>query len=357
MLWAGNLNINSLHPQTFTYTPKLWLLDLSKNDFTTISSDVFMPVRKLSSLTMIEAGIQSLDFLIEANLKEIQLLIFRKNSIAAINETLIDNLSKLSLLDLQGNEFSCDCDNGWFIDWTINNNNTQVLDADNFKCNYPANLRGSRLMDLDKDSCIVDVGLLCFVCTTAFVLLTLLSSFLYHFWKLQIIYTYYLFLAFLYNKKQQKKQTHLNLQYDAFISYNTHDELWVMRELLPKLERQQGWKLCLHHRDFQPGKPILDNIVDGIYSSRKTICIISSHYLESEWCSREIQVASFRLFDERKDVLILVFLEEIPPHYLSPYYRMRSLIKKRTYLTWPKPGEDTEVFWKKLQVALGTKGK
>lgn len=39
------------------------------------------------------------------------------------------------------------------------------------------------------------------------------------------------------------------------------------------------------------GKPILDNITDAIYQSRKTLCVISRRYLESEWCSREIQVA------------------------------------------------------------------
>ncbi|KAL4609057.1 toll-like receptor 22 precursor-like [Arapaima gigas] len=112
-----------------------------------------------------------------------------------------------------------------------------------------------------------------------------------------------------------------------------------MRELLPQLEDNQG-------------RPILDNVVDGIYGSRKTICLISRHYLESEWCSREIQLASFRLFDEKKDVLVLVFLEDIPACQLSPYHRMRQLVKKRTYLTWPKPGQDTRVFWCKLQQAL-----
>ena len=39
------------------------------------------------------------------------------------------------------------------------------------------------------------------------------------------------------------------------------------------------------------GKPIIENITDAIYSSRKTICVISRHYLQSEWCSREIQIA------------------------------------------------------------------
>lgn len=39
------------------------------------------------------------------------------------------------------------------------------------------------------------------------------------------------------------------------------------------------------------GRPIIENITEAIYSSRKTICVISKYYLESEWCSREIQMA------------------------------------------------------------------
>ncbi|XP_068438014.1 toll-like receptor 13 isoform X2 [Clinocottus analis] len=102
------------------------------------------------------------------------------------------------------------------------------------------------------------------------------------------------------------------------------------------------------------GKPIMNNITDAIYGSRKTICVISRRYLESEWCSREIQVASFRLFDEQKDVLILVFLEDIPIAQLSPYYRMRKMLKRRTYLSWTRAGEHPELFWEKLRQALKT---
>lgn len=63
-------------------------------------------------------------------------------------------------------------------------------------------------------------------------------------------------------------------------------------------------------------------------------------------------LSSFRLFDERKDVLILVFLEEIPTYLLSPYYRMRKMLKKKTYLSWPRAGEHIELFWEKLRQAL-----
>ncbi|XP_051740044.1 toll-like receptor 13 [Ctenopharyngodon idella] len=352
-LQAENLNINSLDPDTFTYTPYLWVLDLSRNELLSLTTRLFLPLRVLKTLHLSKVGLQSLDFLINANLSKLHLLHVSTNALSVINETLIQSLPTLIYLDLRENYLSCDCTNAWFVNWTISSNDTEVESAYELTCNYPDKIKGHKLLDLDVDSCNVDVGFFCFISTATLVSMTLLGSFLFHFLRWQVVYAYYLLLAFLHDNKQQRKPN--GLQYDAFISYNVHDELWVMRELLPQLEGEQGWKLCLHHRDFEPGKPIMDNIVNGIYSSRKTICVISHHYLESEWCSREIQVASFRLFDEKKDVLILVFLEHIPSHQLSPYYRMKRLIQKKTYLRWPKPGEDTRVFWQKLRVALENK--
>ncbi|CAM5133062.1 unnamed protein product [Eretmochelys imbricata] len=147
---------------------------------------------------------------------------------------------------------------------------------------------------------------------------------------------------------------HKKYEYDMFVSYNTHDQEWVINELLPTLEDKYHWRLCLHHCDFEPGKCILKNIVENIYASRKTICVITHHYLESESCSKEMQVASFRLFDEHMDVLVLIFLEHIPSDSLSPYHRMRKLVKKKTYLTWPQEEKEIPLFWHKLNMALKT---
>uniref|UniRef100_A0A3Q4GKI3 TIR domain-containing protein n=1 Tax=Neolamprologus brichardi TaxID=32507 RepID=A0A3Q4GKI3_NEOBR len=66
-------------------------------------------------------------------------------------------------------------------------------------------------------------------------------------------------------------------------------------------------------------------------------------------------IFSFRLFDEQTDVLILVFMEEIPSYLLSPYHRMRKMLKRKTYLSWPRAGAHTELFWEKLCQALETR--
>ncbi|CAL8280960.1 unnamed protein product [Arctogadus glacialis] len=344
--------LHSLHPHTFNYTPNLNRLYLSQNAFADIPDNLFSPIQKLQRLYISQTNLRSLDFLLHANLTELEFLQVGKNTFSVITEPVMLSLSALEYLDLQGNSFTCNCDNAWFLQWVINNKQTQVFDAYNFECNFPPNLKGRKLLEIDVRSCTVDMGFICYISTTCAVIMTIAVSFTHKFLQWHLVYAYYLMLAFLYNSKNKDKGAH---QYDAFVSYNANDEGWVLGELLPKLEDEQGWRLCLHHRDFQPGKPIMENITDAIYGSRKTICVVSRDYLESEWCSREIQVASFRLFDEQKDVLILVFLEDIPMQQLSPYYRMRRLLKRQTYLSWSRADAHPDLFWEKLRQALETR--
>ncbi|KAM4544187.1 uncharacterized protein V3H82_021979 [Fundulus diaphanus] len=347
---ARKIHITRLDKDMFQHTPKLENLDVAANDLGDVSSQLFAPVRNLKNLYLHRAGLHSLDFLIDANLTKLEFLQVRHNQYSVVTEDVIKSLPSLAYVDFSYISFSCDCDNSWFLNWTIANTQTQVDDAYNYTCNYPDEFKGTRLLDFDLTSCLEDKGFICFVSTTSLILFVMVASFTYHFMKSQLYIAYYLFWAWLFDSKYKNKQS--PHQYDAFVSYNNNDEPWVIGEMLPKLEGEQGWRLCLHHRDFEPGKPIVDNITDAIYSSRKTICVVSRRYLRSEWCSREVQTASFRLFDEQKDVLILVFLEDIPTYLLSPYHRMRKLLKKQTYLSWPRAADQPEVFWEKLRKAL-----
>ncbi|KAG7225247.1 hypothetical protein INR49_014637, partial [Caranx melampygus] len=333
-------------PNTFQYNHQLKKLTIRETDLSDLIPELFLPIPNLQVLELSYGNVQSLDFLAQANLSALRHLSLTSNKLTVINHTVFQFLPALTYLDLEGNPFTCDCSNVGFIQWVRSNKQTQVVNTPQYMCSFPVAEQGSKLLDFDIQSCWIDFSFLYFITSTCLVLLTLLSSFIYHFLRWQIAYAFHLFQAFLCDTKKKRKGAPYH--YDAFISYNVHDEDWVYREMLPLLEGEQGWRLCLHHRDFQPGKPIIENITDAIYSSRKTICVISHHYLQSEWCSREIQMASFRLFDEQKDVLILLFLEEIPTWQLSPYHRMRKLVKKRTYLSWPKAGQHTGVFWQNV---------
>ncbi|XP_026205512.1 toll-like receptor 13 isoform X1 [Anabas testudineus] len=349
---ADNISVSAPDPITFQFNPQLKRLTITRTDLSDLDPELFHPIPNLEVLDFSNCYLKSLDFLAQVDLSALRYLKVTDNDLTVINETVFQSLPALTYLDLGNNPFTCDCSNAGFIQWVMSNAQTQVVNAHQYTCSFPVAQQGRKLLEFNTESCWMDVSFICFISSTCLVVLTLLSSFIYHFLRWQLAYGFYLFLAFLYDSRKKKKGT--PHQFDAFVSYNVHDEAWVYREMLPVLEEEQGWRLCLHHRDFQPGKPIMENITDAIYGSRKTICVISRHYLQSEWCSREIQMASFRLFDEQKDVLILLFLEEIPTQQLSPYYRMRKLVKRRTYLSWPQAGQHTGVFWQNVRRALET---
>ncbi|XP_072297878.1 uncharacterized protein [Eucyclogobius newberryi] len=347
---CNKLEISNVSNNIFSHTPRLRSLDISSNNLFDLSPELFAPIPHLNSLKIGDTNLGSLDFLLNAKLTKLTFLKAQKNVFSVISEDIIRSVPSLLELDLKQNSFTCKCENSWLVQWIQNNNQTQVRDAHSFKCNYPPECKGSKLLELNVQSCLVDVGFLSFIFSSCLNVLILLVSFIFHFSRFQLTYAYYIFLAWLYDSKNRQKRA--ASRYDAFVSYNTGDEAWVYEELVPRLEQEQGWRLCLHHRDFLPGKPIVENMADAIYGSRKTICVISQGYLQSEWCSKELQLASFRLFDEHEDVLILLFLEDIPSSHLSPYYRMKRLLRRRSYLSWPRAAENPQLFWKKLQQAL-----
>jgi hypothetical protein len=51
---------------------------------------------------------------------------------------------------------------------------------------------------------------------------------------------------------------------------------------------------CIDDRDFTPGVPILDNIVDAIHSSYKVILVLTDHFVSSQWCHYEADQAIIR---------------------------------------------------------------
>ncbi|XP_058029448.1 toll-like receptor 13 [Ahaetulla prasina] len=352
-LHAGNLAISSLESETFAFTPTLQELDLSNNELSSLNNTLFHPISKLKELHLKRNRLNSLNFFLNANLSRLTLFRATGNEIGIITEEQLSTLPSLLFLDLRQNYFICTCSNQMFIQWSLQNPKTQVLHFYQYTCTFPQAHKRYLLWAFNTSSCFIDYEFILFIANATAVITLMLASFFYQ-WKLHIIYMFHLLLAYYIDKKQKRKGQGTGYNYDAFLSYNTHDEKWVVDYLFPVLENQYSWKICLHHRDFEPGRSILENIVDNIYASRKTICIISRHYLESEWCSKEIQVASFRIFDDHKDVLVLIFLEDIPTEYLSPYHRMRKLLKTKTYLKWPEDEQEIPLFWHKLNMAMKT---
>ena len=65
-------------------------------------------------------------------------------------------------------------------------------------------------------------------------------------------------------------------------------------------------------------------------------------------------LCSYRLLDEQKDVLVLLLLEDLSPNQLNPFFRMRTLMRSRTYLSWSGARGHRGLFWERVRQALET---
>nr|XP_048684067.1 toll-like receptor 13 [Caretta caretta] len=349
-LYLSENKLLSISPDAFDDLAQLQYLSLadSSNGMQDLPPGIFKNLSRLQKLNLENMGLHSLTLEVFGNLSNLTSLLLAKNQLQTVNVSVANALGLLRYLDLRKCPLSCTCENLWFQNW-LANRWVQVVYLYNYSCDSRQQL--GYVYSFDTHVCFLDVGLYLFSVTAPALLLLMLLPLIYHraYWRLK--YHFYILRSWVNDRWRRQDGEHF--QYDAFISYNSADEGWVLEQLVPSLESSQGsFRLCLHHRDFELGKSIVDNIVDSIYNSRKTVCVISRSYLQSEWCSLEIQLASYRLFEELKDVLVMVLLEAIPDRELSAYHRMRKVMLKKTYISWPLEPAAQRLFWTKLRKAL-----
>ncbi|XP_039972977.1 toll-like receptor 21 [Xiphias gladius] len=356
-LYLSNNKIFHLAPDVFDDLTGLRFLSLDNCcvGVAKLQPGVFKNLRNLTKLIVENMGIQNFSKEVFGNLTQLGILQLNRNVMHSIPVDALLSLAKLHYLDIRNIPLSCTCHNSLLQNWTKNNPNVQVVYLHSLQCQHDTKIK---FYNFDTKVCYIDLGEYLLFSTAAVIFLFTVTPLLYVklYWRMK--YSYYVFRSWFSDQWRRLREEEENCKYDAFISYNSSDEQWVMDHLLPNLEGNgSSFKLCLHHRDFELGRDIVDNIVSAVYSSRKTICMVSRNFLQSEWCSLEIQLASYRLFDEHRDVLLLVFLEPISERQLSSYHRMRKVMLKKTYLQWPgsdciDPLQAQELFWNQLCRAI-----
>ncbi|XP_077987075.1 uncharacterized protein LOC144441385 [Glandiceps talaboti] len=291
--------------------------------------------------------------------KHLKSLDLTRNQIKQINMDVIKSNPNLKFINIGDNPFDCSgCNMKDFTDWLKTDKKTQVKNVDDFSaykylCQKPLNKKGILLYNLSFGwecnlAFIVSVPLVSF-----FVFIALIITLCVYFqWHIRNLIFQIKLKCRGYDLHVNDEMQLLDMKYDAFIVYNQHDRPWVMQQLVQNLENndQHNFKLCVHERDFMPGVEIFDNILDSIENSRKTVLILSPQFAESEWCYFEMRMAQNYLFEEKRDVIILVLLEEIPDHLMPRV--LRKLLTTKRYIKWTKNKVGQRLFWKKLKLAL-----
>uniref|UniRef100_A0A4W5K034 TIR domain-containing protein n=1 Tax=Hucho hucho TaxID=62062 RepID=A0A4W5K034_9TELE len=324
---------------------------------------IFHNLTKLEVLELYHCRIYSLEGSLTKDFNSLKRMYLHFENIYNVFYSFTEPLSSLKYLTFHNLQMFCSCDNAWLITWAKGYRQVEVLmlspyadpsiyALEDLICLSDNGIDTPNFVKYTEANCTTEVGFVLFAATGLGVLFFMLVVLVHNLAGPYLLPLYHITLGWL--SEAMRSNTRGRYHYDGFVSYSGMDERWVVEELLPNLE-QRGppfLRLCLHSRDFQLGKDIVENITDSLYRSRHTLCLVSRHYLRSNWCSLEMKLATSRLQVEQRDILLLVFLEKIPPRRLSAHHRLARLVKTRTYLDWPQDPNQHQAFWDRLWAKL-----
>ncbi|NXY44345.1 TLR1 protein, partial [Ceuthmochares aereus] len=350
-------------------------LDLSSNQLTDAVFECLpVNIKKLSlqsnQITSVPKGMAELKSLQELNLARnrlsdlpgcsgfpsLEILNIEMNSIVTPSADFFQSCPRVKELQAGKNPFKCSCELQAFIRLERQSGGKLFGWPVAYVCEYPEDLRGTRLKDFHLSELACNTMLLLVIA----LLLTLVLVAVVVFLCIYLDVPWY--MRMMWQWTQTKRRTWHNhpeeqdtaLQFHAFVSYSERDALWVKNELIPNLEKGEGCvQLCQHERNFVPGKSIVENIINCIEKSYKSIFVLSPNFVQSEWCHYELYFAHHKLFSENSNSLILILLEPIPPYIIpARYHKLKALMAKRTYLEWPKERSKRALFWANLRAAI-----
>ncbi len=99
--------------------------------------------------------------------------------------------------------------------------------------------------------------------------------------------------------------------YDVFVSYRHQepDKTWVRRTFVPALENA-GLRVCVDHRDFRLGYPLVTEMARAVEESRTTVAVLTPAYLAGRFTELENVLAEHLGLEERAVRLIYVVREK-----------------------------------------------
>lgn len=102
--------------------------------------------------------------------------------------------------------------------------------------------------------------------------------------------------------------------YDVFVSYRQQepDRSWVRKILRPALEAA-GPRLCIDHRDFRLGSPLVLEMGRAVEQSRFTLAVLTPAYLGSNFTELENVMAEHLGLETSERRLLAVLREPCTP--------------------------------------------
>ncbi|CAL8405231.1 unnamed protein product [Arctogadus glacialis] len=345
-----SLSNNNLGNKVFSFLSQyLQQIDLSKTGITALTQEDLSNFPMLTHLFLSSNSIKVIPTDLSPTLVS---LYIHQNSITSISRQTLAGLPSLRTLKAGINPFVCSCDSYWFMT-TLNKSLLPDWPLD-YTCSTPPSVADLPMSEYrtSRMSCEAWLQAAVALPVTMLIVLALCSAF---YACDGVWYTKMLWVWICVKRRGQKQANLLNnttFRYHSFISYSHQDSAWVESKLVPSLEGA-GLSLCIHERDFVPGQWIVDNIINCVEASYKTLFVLSNHFVQSEWCNYELFFAQHRAIDAQQDSLVFILLEPIPTNSLpKKFLKLRRLLMQQTYLEWPMDERKQQVFWVNLRSML-----
>ncbi|EEZ99173.2 toll-like protein [Tribolium castaneum] len=329
---CANRKLSSVPPLLFNWTNFSQIeVHLQNNNLQTVDLTGYANVTKL---------FLSGNFIRELSCvpPKIQMLHLDHNNITRLNYDIIQalNTSSLRNLTLDHNPWICDCSTENLTSFI--RNRFKQINYHHVICTNSTR----RLVDLTRSVLCPDLTLLYLTLVASFLVLPSIFVAIFSVFKKNI--KFWLFSKNLCLWWVSEEDLDKDKLFDAFVSYSHKDEAYIVETLVPRLE-SEGYKICLHFRDWVPGEMISTQIVTSIATSKRTIVVLSQNFLQSVWAKEEFKQAHAEGMSEGRVKIIMILLGEIDIEGLDQ--ELRLYLRTNTYLKW---GDSH--FWEKLQYAL-----
>ena len=321
-------------------------------DWKLIPENFFKLVPNVSKVHLSNNGLIRLNSNTFSEQSKINELFLYQNSITHIEEGAFTTAfwQNIKTLDLSNNSFSCDCDLLWFKQKLEKYSSKFKYYPQKYMCSLPPDQKDVHISNfrLKPEDCETKSELLTVlvssdsICLVAIILILTAYKGRWH-----IRYWVYLLR---YRRSDYRHLGNVDFRYDAFVIYSDEDSNFVHNTLMPKLEDDEQYRLCIHFRDFQPGKIIAGNIVESMSNSRMAIVVLSKYFCESRWCKFELIIAQDRWLNNESDALLLIMLEDLESGHITK--DLRALIRTTTYIMWTEDNLGQRLFWDQIRNTL-----
>ena len=323
-------------------------LYLSFNRLTVLPDRVFSHNLLLETIFLNGNNIHTLHAITFNHLEKMAVLHIDSNNIRELETPLLNFIAGLSEITLSNNPWQCECDNATFRlvlvskahaikdfnNITCSNQTTPIAymtDGD-FVCRNVEDLIPTTIYSSTTAKITIIVAVI-----TVFVMI-IVAVLVYRFrYEIRVM---------VHNARMVNQGRNLEEQdgkpYDLFLYFSDFDIDFVVGQFYPELRNHvQDERLIIPQRDFAPGLPIGEAILESIQKSRRVVLFLSRDFLRDGWCTFAFDLAHDYCLRHLETRIILILLddvarEEVRNKHLKAYLRTRHFITRGERLFWRK---------------------